>query len=164
LRGLWRKARGGEGNVHIGVTPVRGAETPRYRPYVQSQLPLSDNRKPVSKHTFAPSRPTICRTTSIAPLYTPLSAVCKRTLTRSKGCPTRTAQTPPAPPATSERNDCSDDFVASTAACSTSAGEGSLSIGEEDEEEDMAEFCRERRDCIGLEALKMLERRMCAER
>lgn len=53
-------------------------------------------------------------TTSIAPEYTPFSAVCIRTLTRSNGCPTNTAHTPPIPPAASERKLDTVCFEAST--------------------------------------------------
>ena len=61
-------------------------------------------RKFCGIHTLAkPSRAIVVRTTSIAPLYMPLSAVCRRTLTRSKGWPTITAHTPPTPPATKDR-------------------------------------------------------------
>lgn len=59
----------------------------------------------------APSLATVFRTTSIAPLYTPFSAVCNLTFTKSNGCPTTTAQIPPAPPATKSRK-LEKDFLA----------------------------------------------------
>ena len=62
----------------------------------------------------------ILRTTSSAPLYTPLSAVCSRTLTRSKGCPDSTAQTPPTPPATNALMDCTSSELAAFATSLTS--------------------------------------------
>lgn len=75
-----------------------------------------------------PSLAIVFRTTSIAPEYTPFSAVCNRTLTRSKGCPVTTAKTPPTPPAARSRKLWSDFFVATLTSCSSSCGEGSLSF------------------------------------
>src|SRR5271155_3613215 len=63
----------------------------------------------------------VLRTTSNAPLYTPFSAVCMRTLTRSKGWPTMTAQTPPTAPAARERRPDSADLVPSLAVSTSSA-------------------------------------------
>ena len=60
----------------------------------------------------------------MAPEYTPFSAVCSLTLTRSKGWPTRTAQTPPIPPAARERRLETDAFVAATTSVLTSSVEG----------------------------------------
>ena len=70
----------------MGVTPTSGALTPAYNPLL------------------SPSRAMLFRTTSTADEYTPLSAVCNRTLTRSNGWPTITAQTPPKPPAAKDRS------------------------------------------------------------
>jgi len=89
-----------------------------------------------------PSLATVFRTTSIAPVYTPFSAVCNRTLTRSKGCPTTTAKIPPTPPAAKSRKLETDFFAATATSCSSSFAEGSLSVmegaEEEEDEEDMA--------------------------
>jgi hypothetical protein len=63
----------------------------------------------------------------MAPLYTPFSAVCIRTLTRSNGCPTTTAQMPPTPPAASARSDCSEDLLASLMSSFNSSLEGKFS-------------------------------------
>src|SRR5277367_3808926 len=74
----------------------------------------------------------VLRTTSNAPLYTPFSAVCMRTLTRSKGWPTMTAQTPPTAPAARERSPDSADLVLSLAASTSStwaaSGEGRSTV------------------------------------
>jgi hypothetical protein len=93
----------------MGVTPTRGADTPAYRPRA------------------SPSFAMVRRTTSMAPLYTPFSAVCMRTLTRSNGCPTTTAQMPPTPPAASARSDCSEDLLASLMSSFNSSLEGRFS-------------------------------------
>lgn len=96
----------------MGVTPTRGALTPAYNPLLSPSLAM------------------LLRTTSRADEYTPLSAVCSLTLTRSNGCPTMTAHTPPKPPAT---NDLTCEKVAlavADAAALTSSvdgGEGSFS-------------------------------------
>ena len=81
----------------------------------------------------SPSRATVFLTTSIAPVYTPLSDVCNLTLTRSKGCPTRTAQTPPPPPAANERRPERVDLVATTTSLLTSSAEGIEEVGDDDE-------------------------------
>jgi hypothetical protein len=96
----------------MGVTPTRGAETPAYSPLAN------------------PSFAIVFLTTSIAPVYTPFSAVCMRTLTRSNGWPTTTANTPPTPPANSARSDCSDDLEAALTSSLSSAVLGSFSITE----------------------------------
>lgn len=83
------------GNVHIGVTPTKGALTPAYNPLLTPSLAI------------------LFFTTSSALEYTPLSAVCSRTFTRSKGCPTITAHTPPNPPAAKLLSPASDFFSAS---------------------------------------------------
>ena len=93
----------------MGVTPTNGALTPAYSPLANPSLAI------------------VFLTTSIAPLYTPFSAVCNRTFTRSNGCPTITAQTPPTPPATSARRDCADFCVATLTSCLSSSAEGSFS-------------------------------------
>lgn len=91
----------------MGVTPTNGALTPAYNPLAR------------------PSFATLLVTTSMAPLYTPASAVCSLTLTRSKGWPTMTAQMPPKPPAARERRPA-NDFAA---AISTSAFSSALVSG-----------------------------------
>jgi len=93
----------------MGVTPTKGAETPAYSPRAN------------------PSFAIVRRTTSMAPLYTPFSAVCIRTLTRSNGCPTTTAQMPPTPPAASARSDCRDEVVATLMSSFNSSVEGRFS-------------------------------------
>jgi hypothetical protein len=98
---MWKRKGGG---IHIGVTPTSGAETPAYSPRLN------------------PSRATLFLTTSIAPLYTPASAVCRRTLTRSNGWPTTTAQTPPKPPAARERTCEARAFLASSFVGGATAG------------------------------------------
>lgn len=92
----------------MGVTPSSGGNTPRYNP-------------------VGPSLANVLFTTSKPPVYTPGAAVCSRVLVKSNGCPsgrkprgnvhdqtsenrdnaehrahepTKTAQTPPNPPAT----------------------------------------------------------------
>src|SRR5438045_8481005 len=97
--GGWDKSQ----YLHIGVTPTSGALTPAYSPLAR------------------PSLATPLRTTSTALVYTPFSAVCSLTLTRSNGCPTITAQIPPKPPAASERRPASDFFAASLASAFSSA-------------------------------------------
>jgi len=59
-------------------------------------------------------------------------------LTRSKGCPTSTAHTPPTPPAARERRPESEDLLAATTSCLTSSVEGSEGVEEEEEEEAIA--------------------------
>jgi hypothetical protein len=93
----------------MGVTPTKGAETPAYSPRA------------------SPSFAIVLRTTSMAPVYTPFSEVCNRTLTRSNGWPTTTAQIPPTPPATSARSDWSEDLVATLTSSLSSPAEGSFS-------------------------------------
>jgi hypothetical protein len=95
-------------NSHMGVTPTSGADTPAYSPLA------------------SPSFAIVLRTTSMAPVYTPLSEVCSRTLTRSNGWPTTTAQTPPTPPETRARSDCSEDLVATFTSSLSSSVEGSF--------------------------------------
>lgn len=87
----------------MGVTPIKGALTPAYKPLRN------------------PSRATLLRTTSMADEYTPRSAVWRRTLTRSKGWPTTTAQTPPNPPAAKERT-CERKLEAALSLTSSFAG------------------------------------------
>lgn len=78
----------------------------------------------------------------MAPVYTPFSAVCNRTFTRSKGWPTTTAQMPPTPPAAKERRpEVKDDFVVSTTSVVTSEAEGRESFdGSGLDEEGMAKI------------------------
>jgi hypothetical protein len=97
---------------HMGVTPTSGAETPAYSPLASPSLAM------------------VFRTTSMAPVYTPFSAVCMRTLTRSKGWPTTTANTPPTPPASSARSDWSEDLEAALTSSLSSAVLGSFSMTE----------------------------------
>jgi hypothetical protein len=98
--------RGEKRNAHIGVTPTKGADTPAYKPRA------------------SPSFATLFLTTSSALLYTPFSAVCSLTFTRSNGCPTMTAHTPPNPPAARLRRPESDDLAA---AWTSSFSSGSVS-------------------------------------
>ena len=83
----------------------------------------------------------------MAPVYTPFSAVCNRTFTRSKGWPTTTAHIPPTPPAVNDRRPADkDDLVASATSVATSSLEGRSCLDgredrggleeEEEEEED----------------------------
>lgn len=67
----------------MGVTPTKGGPIPLYIPRIPSAL-------------------SVFLTTSSPPVYVPSAAVCRRVLVRSKGWPTRTADTPPKPP---ERKD-----------------------------------------------------------
>jgi hypothetical protein len=74
---------------------------------------------------MAPRWATILRTTSMAPLYAPFSAVCRLTLTRSKGWPVSTAHTPPTPPATRARREVArSDVVLAGASASAGAEAG----------------------------------------
>ena len=93
----------------MGVTPTSGALTPAYKPLANPSLAI------------------VLFTTSIAPLYTPFSAVCNRTFTRSNGCPTITAHTPPTPPETSARSDCADFLLAALTSSFNSSFEGKFS-------------------------------------
>lgn len=85
----------GADNIHIGVTPTSGALTPAYSPLRNPSLAM------------------LLRTTSSALKYTPRSVVCNRTFTRSNGCPTTTAHTPPNAPAAKLRRPTSEIFPAS---------------------------------------------------
>lgn len=108
--------------IHLHTDPVRCQ--PHHSHLVANHAKLT---------LIAPSLAIVFLTTSIAPVYTPFSAVCNRTLTRSNGWPTTTAHMPPAPPATRSRKLCSDFFVATTTSCLSSSVEGSFSIGEEED-------------------------------
>ena len=134
--------------LHIGVTPTNGAETPAYNPYVHDIVSSSPRAGMLGQHVVgaakernltlaSPSLATVRRTTSIAPLYTPFSAVCSRTLTRSKGCPTRTAHTPPTPPATSDRKLDAVAAVAALTSSATSDLEGREEVAAETVEEEV---------------------------
>lgn len=122
---------------------------PRTAPMAVSNCPHPNrlHRSAASPHTLAnPSLATVLLTTSIAPVYTPFSAVCNRTFTRSNGCPTTTAHTPPtAPPASDRRPESVDFFAAITSSLSSEVEDGmcgreslssSVEVGMAREEED----------------------------
>lgn len=88
----------------MGVTAVRGAETPRYNPRMPSLLIVVDSIPNTE-------------------LLDPPPPVCMRTLTKSSGWPTRTAHAPPTPP---EMKDLSadSDFLAGASVASMVCGAG----------------------------------------
>lgn len=90
----------------------------------------------------------------MAPEYTPFSAVCKRTFTRSNGWPTTTAQTPPTPPAAKERMpDAKEDFVVSTTSDATCSFEGRSSLEGREGMMEFEEELEEGEDVGGVEGI-----------
>lgn len=151
----------GEGNRAYTwvLRPQEELRRPRKDPtaYVSLLVPLASlyrcSMKDGRLTLLNPSLATPFRTTSMALEYTPFSAVCNLTLTRSKGWPTTTAQIPPTPPAAKDRiPEVKEDLVVSTTSVATCSLEGRASFEgnegreeleededeEEEEEEDMA--------------------------
>ena len=102
-------------------------------------LDLGTCKRATITHPVTPSRARAFFTTSIAPEYVPGGAVCKRVFVKSNGCPakpsilrtsmaqevhspTRTAETPPAPPAMNDFIDSAVDEAADTVLVSSALG------------------------------------------
>jgi len=91
----------------MGETAVNGAETPRYNPRTPSLRNVLESMPKTELELVA----------------APALAVCMRTLTRSRGWPTRTQHAPPTPPAIKDLRADSDLGDGSTA-FSSRVGDG----------------------------------------
>mmetsp|Transcript_1149 Transcript_1149/g.2511 ORF Transcript_1149/g.2511 Transcript_1149/m.2511 type:complete len:128 (+) Transcript_1149:818-1201(+) len=90
----------------MGETAVNGAETPRYNPRTPSLRNVLESMPKTELELVA----------------APALAVCMRTLTRSRGWPTRTQHAPPTPPEMKDLRADSDLGDGSTAFSSRAGG------------------------------------------